>query len=95
MVLASLCFTAVTMYPPRKTVLVRSACSVLLDYSSNKTICVLSFIIAAENCFSFVIDATKQRGHIPRKTDSHVVIPESFGPTTMSFCSLCGSQKSN
>ena len=67
MVFASPCFTAVTMYPPCKTVLARSACSVLLDYSSNKTICGLSFIIAGENCFSFVIDTTKQRGILLEK----------------------------
>ena len=93
MVLASPYFTAVTMYPTCKTVLARSACSVFSDHSCNKTICVSSFIIAAENCFSFVIDATKGRGHIPRKTDAHVIFPESFGPTTTSFRSLCGNRK--
>ena len=68
MVLALPCFTAVAMYSPYKTVLARSACSVFSDHSSNKTICVSSFIIAAENCFSLVIEATKRRGYIPRKT---------------------------
>ena len=53
MVLASPCFAAVTMYPSCETVLARSVCSVFSDNSSNKTTCVSSFIIAAENCFSF------------------------------------------
>ena len=62
--------------PPCKTVLARPACSVFSDHSSNKTVCVSSFIMAAENCFSFVIDATKRMGHILRKTDAQVVFPE-------------------
>ena len=82
------CLTGVTSQPPCSRVFARSVPIVVDDHSSTRTSCVLSVIIAALNCASFVTDAMKFGGIIRCRTAAQEILPEPLGPTTTNFLTL-------